>query len=242
MKKEKLKIEWFTEVAGLPKVESVVPAIKAIPDWVKKIPMHSMETNNPNQNPHRLHGTIKQCPGFIDLYKQSYVIPMWCDLKIKASRKGMHSKFSDTMYEMSIHPPEQLTDHLPPDRKDDYIWIAKTLTPWRARTSPGWGMLQLPMQYEYNPDFFAAMGIVHTDHFHELNIQLYIKHDREFIITKGTPIAMYVPIKLYKNLEIEESIGPATQEQFEFYETGHRAVFSKFTQGYKALIQQWKEF
>ena len=208
MKKEKLKIEWFTEVPGLPKVESVVPAIKAIPDWDNKIPMPSMETNNPNQNP----------------------------------RKGMHSKFSDTMYEMSIHPPEQLTDHLPPDMKDDYIWIAKTLTPWRARTSPGWGMLQLPMQYEYNPDFFAAMGIVHTDHFHELNIQLYIKHDREFIITKGTPIAMYVPIKLYKNLEIEESIGPATQEQFESYETGHRAVFSKFTQGYKALIQQWKEF
>jgi hypothetical protein len=51
------------------------------------------------------------------------------------------------------------------------------------------------MTYEYNEYFDVLPGIIHSDVYHTINQQICLKKEGEFIIKKGTPLAMYVPFK-----------------------------------------------
>ena len=44
-----------------------------IPDWFKEMPKRKFG----------YMPTIKKCPGIVSYYKQSIVIPMWCDVRLK---------------------------------------------------------------------------------------------------------------------------------------------------------------
>ena len=76
--------------------------------------------------------------------------------------------------------------------------VAKTDCPWRVKTSKGWGMMQLPMFYNFSEDFECLPGLTYTEWSHQINQQLLIKKKGEFLLKKGTPIAMYKPVKLDK--------------------------------------------
>jgi len=61
-----------------------------IPEWWKKTPKEISPDVHSN-DPHRR--TIKKCPGLINYYKKSIVIPLWTDLKLILYAKGEDSSF-----------------------------------------------------------------------------------------------------------------------------------------------------
>ena len=131
------KVEWWSVVPGLTKVEPIKDATKFMPEWFKHAPKYLTEDFADK-------GTIKNCPGFIDLYKNAYVVPMWCDFHIKADNKNFAWHSSNENFTMSLHTDKQFLEHAPQNAKDDFVCVAKTDCPWRVRTSPGWAMMQLP--------------------------------------------------------------------------------------------------
>ena len=58
------KVEWWSVVPGLTKVEPIKDATKFMPEWFKHAPKYLTEDFADK-------GTIKNCPGFIDLYKNA---------------------------------------------------------------------------------------------------------------------------------------------------------------------------
>ena len=187
---------------------------------------------------HHDQGTFKTCPGWADLYKEAYILQMWADCIIKSSPKGAQATFSSAAFGSVVHPIFQGLDHAP---TDDYTTTLKLISPWHLRTPPGWGVLQLPLQWEFNPNFDVAMGVVHTDIVHEINPQLMLKNP-EFTLKFGTPIAMYLPIKLDKSLEKSSSIGYITPEQQHSYARGSLGAFLKFTQSYRMIIERLNKY
>lgn len=56
--------------------------------------------------------------------------------------------------------------------------------------------MQLPMFYEFDCDFSVFPGIVDTDQYHQINLQvLYHGNGEEIFIKRGTPLAQFIPFK-----------------------------------------------
>jgi len=234
---EVCKVEWWTPIPGIEKIEPIRPGLNFIPEWVKNIPKSSNElVDGPSPQPHK---TIRDCPGFIDLYKHSYVIAMWCDMTIQVGSKFKILPSNEIVFGSKVtqFKGKHFINYIPDHAKSEYKVATKFVSPWRVRTSPGWGMLQLPMMYDYNPNFECLSGLIHSDLYHEVNQQLIIKHTNEFLLKRGTPLAMYIPIKLTDH---DFTVGVETLEQKLTTIAADIISFSKFRGAYRDYIDTVK--
>lgn len=185
--KNKPKVTFFTQIEGLKESAPIQPAISHIPSWFRKIPPSTDIFSS----------TIKQCPGFVDFMKRGYVVPLWCDLyiNVKKTNEGIHYQWKtpDKDFLFEAHTNDQFLEHIPND--DKYLMVLKADCPWKVITDAGYSLYQLPMTYEYNEYFDVLPGIIHSDVYHTINQQICLKKEGEFVIKKGTPLAMYVPFK-----------------------------------------------
>ena len=189
--REKPKIHWWSVIDGVDKVTPILPAKEFIPDWWKKVERFI------NKN-HDQKGTVRNCPSFPEYINQGFVVPLWCDLHIEIKHDGYEWHTPDKMFSFSSHGDEQFRDYLPQHMKDNTSMVLKPACPWRVKTPPGWSVWQLPMTYHYNPLFETLPGIIWSDIHHEINQQMLMKQYGEFVIKRGTPLAMYVPYKRNK--------------------------------------------
>jgi len=190
----KPNITFWTEIEGLDKVAPVVPAKKFIPRWFKNI---SSAGSCPQGGSLPIHSNITRCPGFVDYFKNGYVVQMWCDLyfRFDSQNQTVTWETPDERFTLQFHGEHQFIDHLPIQAQKKIITVAKPFCPWHVKTSPGYSLYQLPMYYEYNEYFEVLPGIYESDKYHEINQQICILKDGEFVIEQGTPLALYVPFK-----------------------------------------------
>ena len=102
-------IKFVTDDAYIYDHKPMAPSMKYAPEWWKKLPKHfvSQGTHNPVLNP-----TMKGCPGFIDLYKHSFALPLDLELELSEfvtddNKIGIRYAPEDAG---SIHPDEQSGD------------------------------------------------------------------------------------------------------------------------------------
>ena len=220
--REKPKITWWSVVDGLEKVVPILPAKEVIPDWWKRV--EKMKDH------YKLKGSVKACPSFPEYVTQGFVVPLWCDLHLEIEHDKFKWETPDKMFSFANHADVQFRDYLPQHMKDNTSMVLKPNCPWRIKTPPGWSVWQLPMTYHYNPFFETLPGIIWSDIHHEINQQMLMKQYGEFLIPRGTPLAMYVPYKRNKyTYEIE---GP-TQENAKWTNYSFCHTRSKFKGGYK---------
>jgi hypothetical protein len=189
-KKNNPKVTFFTEVEGLIESSPIVPLISHVPDWFKSMKSNLDLTSS----------TIKRCPSFIDFFKKGYVVNMWCDLylNVKNTKEGgieFQWKTPDIQFTFEMHSHEQFLEHTPTHIQEKIKFILKTVCPWNVKTEKGYSLYQMPMTYSYNSFFEVLPGIVHSDIYHTINQQVCIMKEGEYIIKKGTPLAVYVPFK-----------------------------------------------
>ncbi len=229
-REEPPKMTWWTkpEYNGLIYTAPPIPATKHFPKVFR---------NMPRNNPGYGFPTAKQCPAFVDLYKHTYILPMWCDVNLNISAEKIEKKpepvnnrvnkggntggvikpkldstINDRLqYEwetpsqeffFETHGNNQFLDFMPESKKDwKFVW--KPHCPWNMKTPKGYSVFQLPMTYEFNPDFEVMSGIIDTDIHHEINQQIVQKRMGTIEIKRGTPLCMYLPFKRDKfNLEV----------------------------------------
>lgn len=221
--KNKNVVEFWSAVEGLSEIEYLRPQRmnKFIPDWWKNIPNHDEKS-------------IKRCASFPDYFSSAWVIPMWCDLSIKIDENGVGWKSASNKFEFTFHDNSQFLDYSPAWIGREVSAILKAINPWRIKTPTGYSSYQMPMTYEFNENFSILPGIIHTDHYHQINLQMMIhSKEKEFTIVRGTPMAAYF---VYQREQFDEVIREQTQDDLiDDYKTYH--IYStKFGGGYtKAL-------
>ncbi len=192
---KKPKVTWSSHIEGLEKIAPIQPASKVIPQWFKDIKQSGVSDGTKIP----LFSNIKSCPGFIDYAMQGYVVPLWCDLWIDVNLvKGTQWRTPNRQFEFDFHMDNQFKDYLPKHQQDKIYGILKPNCPWRAFTPKGYSMYQLPMTYHFNEIFEVMTGTIPTDIYHEVNQQMILKKEGEFLIPKGTPLAVYIPYKREK--------------------------------------------
>tara|TARA_Y100001951_G_scaffold35149_1_gene27762 strand:- start:168 stop:890 length:723 start_codon:yes stop_codon:yes gene_type:complete len=233
------KIIFWSVVQGLADNVPPVRASKCVPSWWKNAPVHWDGNSSKAERRSRdfKTGTIKNCPGFIDFFRYSYVIRMWCDVNIEIDDKGSYEwKTSSDIFSFDGHLDRQYKEHLPEYASDNIAGVIKANCPWKLKTPKNVSVLQLPMEYHFNKDFEVLSGVVHTDVYHDTNQQMVFSKPGNYFIERGTPLAMYFPFRrdelsLVVRDETEEDIKNSSDYQFN--------IFSKFTGGYKELKKKY---
>jgi hypothetical protein len=186
------KIQFISTVEGLETIEECLPrpAKHFIPEWFKNIPATE-------------EMSVKLCPSFPDYFSQGYIVPMWCDSKIKYNDFSWSWQTADEKFNWNHHSNNQLLDYANVGFNGvDAQFVFKTNCPWRIVTPPGWSVLQLPLFYHFNKQWSVLPGIVDTDIHHEINQQvLYHGNGEEFFIGRGSPFVLYIPFRRSEKLK-----------------------------------------
>jgi len=230
-KKQKPEITFWSEIEGLEQVCPPVPMREYIPKWFKNMP-NSIDSNQP------LHpGTAKRCPAFMDFWENGWVIPLWCDLEVITDKDNNFSvRTPEDNFRFDTHLDNQFIDHIP--KNSNYEMILKAVSPWRIMTPKGYSVLQLPMFYDFNKDFTVLPGTIWTDVHYEVNQQIAIHNTGRTFIPRGTPLAVYIPIKREK---WKFTISELTEQLRYKTNIAYYHWASKFKDGYREHIQKIKK-
>jgi hypothetical protein len=226
-KNKELKVEFFSTLTYLNDIEECRPRplSQAIPEWWKL----AKPTNEQR--------TIKDCPSFIDLFKNAYVIPMWCDTTITSYPDGtVDAKFSYKEFQWDFHGNNQFLDFAPPHVRDNTSIVLKADSPWYMKTPKGYSVYQTSAFYDFNPNFSVMPGIIHTDFHHEVNQQIMLNgKENSFTIKRGDPFAVYIPFKRDK---FTMETRTATKEDTDSLYRNKFKLFTKNKNGYETLFKE----
>jgi hypothetical protein len=177
------------------------PAKNFIPDWFKDMPVHKAIDDPKTALLHQLDmSTIKKCPSFRDIWKYGIVIPAPCDIYINATHDEWMWRTPTNIIELEYHADYQFKDHYP---NKNIKGVFKIKHPLAVITPKGYSVMQIPLLYHNNPDWYFPWGLLDSDEYHDLNPQLIVtSKDREILIKQGEPLFYLYPFKR-ENWQIE---------------------------------------
>jgi hypothetical protein len=203
--KKKPTIEFWPTVRGLETITPIVPAKRILPKWIKD----SDDDVKYIDNIPVTQGNIKKCPAVVDFLTEGWVLPMWTDLYINCSETNIEWKASDDSFKFDVHPHSQFIDIMPKHLRGKYFWVFKAYSPWLVKTTSGYNIFSLNPFYHFNQNFDTAEGIQYSDVYYDTNPIILIKRLGEFVIPRGTPLAIYYP---YKREKIDCKIFPYNEK------------------------------
>jgi hypothetical protein len=220
-KEEKPSIKFVCTIPGFETIEEIQPkpAVRYLPDWWKQIPIK-------NDGGY----TSKICPSMSDYLSNGYILPMWMDMTFKYSKESniWSSKHSpEPFLPLTTHGNSQLIDYADVAfiGKDSSA-IFKANSPWKIITPKGYSVLQLPLLYHFNKDFTVLPGIIDTDTYHDINVQMsYHGNEEEIFIKRGTPLCVYIP---FKRTKYNFSFNAETEKEKKIFDALRYDIYTKF--------------
>jgi hypothetical protein len=239
--KKNVEVVFTTDVPGL--IEDIKshpqPTKNFYPSWWTNMPTTIVTSFNTLIKETAL--TAKTCPSFFQLFNEGYVIPAWCDMTFvydkTTDQYAWQTGKTGSIFEMSTHSNFQFIDHanyLFQNKQASFIFKADS--PWKIFTPKGYSCFQLPLFYHFNNDWTVLPGILNSDVFHNINIQIaYFGDKTEVYIKKGTPLTQYVILKRNKYKTIIRN--STSLDTYKVLSSINR-VFSKKKGGYFNLLQE----
>lgn len=233
------KIKVWTNDYELVQIEECLPkpAHHFLPDWWKKTPLFDPDLSSNIANIANQTRTIRKCPALHEYLSNGIIIPMWCDVYLRADKDNNWSwKTPTSRYTWETHANTQFLNHSPNWVANSINNVFKANCPWFIKTSPGYAVYQMPLFYHFNKNYTVMPGIIQTDIHHEINQQvLFHSKETEIIIERGTPFVAYLPYKR-EEFSLEIKVG-GEQEQKEFA-VSVANYNTKFSGGYKERAQK----
>lgn len=203
-----------------PTILKLFPIAKAshhIPDWWKRMPQ-----TNYNEKFISNESTLKGCPGFIDLYKQGFMMPLWADLAIDVKDGKYQWQFSDFSTHAEVHNSHQW-GAFADESKYGHI---KILSPWRIKTKKdlSWLMLAPFWNDKLQTNYSIVPGVLNFKYQHENNINIFISmNENNFIIPNNHPLYHLIPLTQDK---VELKYHLVSEEELKKYNT-HSVSFTQ---------------
>jgi len=239
-----LKKSFVRFVNLIPGMEHVHPIIHAKEhkfDWMASL---NKFFNNANKDApaFKQKGNTAQCPGINAIIRKGYIVTAPFDFYIKTF--GDKENFE---WQMNIdpsvltpnvnrpyiaaHTPEQL-HNFSPERSDSLKTIVKVNTYWSVFSSEDIELLQMPIPYPDHNIFSACYGIIDTDNYCDLILQLqWHKLEGEVLIKAGTPLCQLVPIP--KNLSVDLRVEKMSGEDVYKSKAYGYLTMHRFTKNFK---------
>jgi hypothetical protein len=206
--------------------------------------------NTKRNRPEQGKQTVLNCPAIKQITNTGYVLCAPADFIIKTGpnienlswetpflfkRESNKYTFGGTDYYISWHSPAQteplLPKEIPSTNKPHLHSAVKVETPWRVKASDDIVLLQIPVTYNNEQRFTAAVGIVDPKYMHAVSVQLFWHVlEGEELVRAGTPLVQYIPISrslLAKN-GVEFTVDAGTEIEKEIEEAYTFVNHSRF--------------
>lgn len=192
IKPSTMYVDCFTTNVTAYKLAKIEPAIKFFPEWWKELPASY------GDHPYIRTSTLKTCSGFLDLYKFSFMLPMWCDLAVDIGPIGSDYykyQYSDNKSSAVEHPPLQKGkfcdtknyQHL--KLNSPWFIVSKKNTNWLF-TDAVWNEINfLPYR--------VLNGVTNFKFNNSTNINMIFPRSeikKEFLISYKTPLLQLIPM------------------------------------------------
>lgn len=189
-KKKEYIIDCFTSDAFAFEYCKIMPATKYYPEWFKQLSL--LVDHNGKSIP-----TLKHCNGFIELYRNSFVIPFWSTsiIKINSIEDPGYNYINSSNIPVSEHVSQQWSGYLP----EQNVGHMKITSPWHFKGKdfiqfhwgePTWNNKRLD-------DFTVLPAVIDFKYNHDVVINILFDYrDKERFITLelGRPLVMLTPL------------------------------------------------
>lgn len=218
----------------------------------------SIDRSYKNTPDHPEIPSSKNCPAINKIANTGWVVPAPADFKIRTNGDGVtvdwlepyqfnkSSEHSPSSY-VQLHGRAQ-TEPMLDDPETTLKTVIKLETPWRIEASDDFVLLQLPVTYNNESRFTAAIGVLDPRYGHTINVQLFWKViEGETLVRAGTPLCQLVPVlrnalsTSFYDVKIENATQTDIQKEREFnYASncvilGHDNLASRLTRARKIL-------
>lgn len=202
IKNKKIVVDCFTDEPSAHNFFPIKSATAYYPYWWKQMPatfireMEGVPLNLP---------TIKVCDGFINLYKNSFVLPCWTEIQIKTEDNKFHLMLAKTSLNKDYpffeeHTPEQYGTAF-----NNKLHV-KLVSPWFLKQNKKCDFAILPAIWS-DPvnwsNYTILPGVIDFKYQSSTNVNLFLEPNKEKIfIEAGMPLVHFVPLTEY-NVEFK---------------------------------------
>jgi hypothetical protein len=173
-----------------------VPAAAGLPDWVRAMPAQAFSaTAGADED------TVKRCPPFLDAMTAGFLIPLFCDVRVKDGAFSWDADLpagGSVAYARSplgFHDPAQVAG-TPLHDADQFVVKFHNL--WTIETPPGYALLITHPANRFDLPFRTLTGLVDCDRYHDVWIHFPAHWEDaafEGVLPRGTPVAQCIPVK-----------------------------------------------
>ena len=221
-----MRIQFRCDPALIDRLPRPVAARSALPEWIRAMPRSSFSST---------HGqdvrTVKQCPPFVDAMSHGFVIPLPCDVTVRAGRLSWDWDLPPLSVE--AHPRSPISFHVPaqvagtPFHRVDTA-IVKFNSFWTIELEPGYSLFATHPINRGDLPFRLMTGLIDSDLFTDVGIlfpAVWIDPGFDGVLARGTPVAQCFPVGRDPLELVCEAFSP--EDGVNYHRTASRLLSSK---------------
>ena len=218
-----MRVTFRCDPALIDRLERPVPARAALPGWLRTMPATAFSD---------LHGdevrTVKQCPPFVDAMQHGFIIPLPCDVEVRAGKLSWDWDLPPLS--IAAHPRSPLSFHGPAQVAGTPFDIGRTVIKfnsfWTIELEPGFSLFATHPVNRDDLPFRLLTGLVDADRFSDVGVlfpAVWLDGGFEGVLPRGTPVAQCFPVP---RAGLELAIEPMSEEKRTSYEATAHALLS----------------
>lgn len=182
----------------------IVPTYKTFPQWWLDVPVSSknfvlskLERKNGDEVFYDTDKNIRNCYGFLELYRKGFVIENWHDVSIRTGKAG-YKFYCSYSVPPTEHPKSQIGNGF-----ENYHHM-KLISPWLINEKTGTKFIFMPTTWHHENfnNIIIPPGVLDFTIVNACHINILLSNiDKEFILPMGLPLVQLVPLT-DKNMKI----------------------------------------
>lgn len=204
-RRKKVVVDCFTTDSYAFEYAPIIRGSKAFPSWWTKLPLIGPDDINYDLT----KKNMRNCYGFLELYKRSIILPSWADMRFKVTPNDGYSWIKSSGPDPEEHAKAQYEGGF-----SDY-YHSKLSSPWFLKEKSDIKFLFTEATWNLeNYDFVMPPGILEFGINSATNVNILIpkkKSEYSFFIPTGKPLVHLIPIADNLKIEIKNHLVTPTE-------------------------------
>lgn len=188
-----IHVDCFTPLACAAIDNPIAKASHFVPDWWKKLD-RTHDVLDPHTNMVIPRSTMKGCVGFLELYNNGIIMPLWSDVALYVDKNGFRYNFAINEGAIISHGSKQHGDHFSNqiNLKMESVWALKEKRGVKFLfTGCTWSMAKVLT------DITVLTGVLDFKNQHTTHINMFCKVNEKpggYILEAGMPFVHLIPL------------------------------------------------